>query len=221
MATDDINEMLIPMFEEDARLVGQARGLTDVFVAAAGEHVADWIGEHVRKIVTIEHEVTAAIGPKLTDLKGALAKVQATAPAKTKAVLKDLGWLWTRGRDEPLRTTGSYPPVATSPFHIYDDTFGNSLTVPRLIQESLSVAYGDAGPLLKRYGYKDAENFVPLKHQTTGNRYRYGADLSEAGKRALKAAADADDLIGRHRQAIQKRRKELHEAAATSAWDSA
>ena len=221
MPTDDINEMLVPMFEEDARLVGRARGLTDVFVAAAGEHVADWIGEHVRKIVTTEHEVTAEIGPKLTDLKAALAKVQAAAPGKTKTLLKDLDWLWTRGRDEPLRDTGTYPPVATSPFHIYDNTFGNSFRVPRQIEESLSVAYGEAGPLLKRYGYKDAENFVPLKHQATGHRYRYGADLSEAGQRALKAAADADDLIGRHRQAIQKRHKELHEAAATSAWDSA
>lgn len=221
MANDGINEMLAPMFEDDVRLVRQARALTDVFVAAAGEHVADWIGEHVRKIVTTEHEVTVALGPKLTDLKAALAKVQAAAPAKTKSVLKNLDWLWTRGRDEPLRDTGSYPPVATSPFHIYDNTFGNSFRVPRQIEESLSVAYGDAGPLLKRYGYKDAENFVPLKHQTTGSRYRYGADLSDAGKRALKAAADADDLIGRHRQAIQKRRKELHEAAATSAWDSA
>jgi hypothetical protein len=219
---DDITYELVPMIEEDARLVSEARRLADVFVTEAGQHVAAWIGQAIRNAVTTEPEVTTSLGPRLSELKASLANVEEGAPAKTKALLKDLPWAWTRARDEWPRDKGSHPPNGHSPLHVYEDCPRRGyVKVPKDIEDRLAIAYGEAGPLLKRYGFKAADGYAPMQYQATGHRYRYGGDLSDSAKRALLDASRADDKIGQHRLAISVRRRELSEAKAQDSWENA
>lgn len=221
IADDDINAQLVPMFEEDARLVRSASGLTDVFVAAMGEHVATWIGEHVASAVKVETTHTASMGPRLSEMKAKLAKLQETAPAAAQLAMKDLPWLWARGRDEPPVPDGSSPVRYKSQLHIYESD-PRAINTPRVVDTKVREAYGHVAPLLMEFGYKAAEDFEARGvGDRRGYRYRYGVQVPTEVKVALKAAADADSAIAEHRNALAQRRRELSEAKAKAAWDDA
>lgn len=221
MAEDDIATELAPMFEEDARLVVEARRLAGVFEEAAGAFAAEWMAERVRNAVTTEHEVTAALGDRLSDLKAGLVKLQEAAPRKAKAALKDLPWVWKQAWDEPRPRSGV---PDHSPMHVYDGhsgQYGARLQCPRVVEDEIKTVVGDLGPLLKRYGYTAAENYKPATYQGKDYRYQGWVEVTREFLQALRTAGNADDKIIEHRESIAKRRRELKEKRAAAAWDDA
>lgn len=208
MNTKAENKLLL-LKHQEKEAVGQASGLADVFVAATGRFVAQWIGDQVKATVTSEHEHTLSLGTdRLKELKAGLAAAQQAAPAATKKALMSLPWAF-RSPGETGNTSGS-PGYFRSPL-----APASKGRAPNAVTEPLRVILGEAGRILDQFGYPKAADWK----KSGGYRYAYGLDLSEEANAALDAAARADEKVLELRWKIGDLEREIGESRAKAAWD--
>jgi len=207
----DAEDRLLLLKSQEEEAAGQASGLAAVFVDATGRFAAQWIGEHVKRAVTTEHEHTSSLvaDNKLQELKAALAATQEAAPGATKEALSDLPWAFRRPGGTGTESGGLGLP-AHSPLER-----GSAGRPPSAVDVPLRVVLGEAGRILDQFGYPKAADWS----RSGGYRYPYGLDLSDEANAALDAAAKVDTRVLELRKQIRDLEREMGEARAKAAWD--